>query len=1199
MRIVEAIAEMLREEMDRGRGGDAVLPFPVRLEPRFTPFHHNHRPTGPRPPTESSVVLREDVIPLGDRRFLRVKVSTRDKYLPDLSEQLILAFKSRHPISFEVIGGERASFQFVVSEQDANHVTSQLRAHYPGAEIINDTDLIARRDGLNLFARSYRLRDSHLFQIKTNPQPEGLMPLAGILAGISNGETALLQVLFQQVQQPWHENILTVASDPWDSSKSSYVDLPELPRKAKSKIERPLIAANVRLAASTPELLQRLEGSFLSQFESGENGLVPLADSYPQEAVVGRFTQTPGMLLNVRELAALVHFPDPSMLAENVETARFSAPAPKLATQDILATFGWNAYRGAKTLVGISEEQITRHVAILGGTGTGKTNLMKTAFASLLDQGYGMAVLDPKGDLAQGFLDMVPEHRLKDVVWFDPTDREFPPALNVMNSSADLTNEDITAELMLGLKRLFRGSSEFGPRMEWILRTAVRTLLDSQGEKTLCDISRFLEDASYRTTVLASVNDRTLREFWQRRNLSRNVIDPVLNRLSSFVDRPSIRDVVCQPNLIDFRQIMRDKKIFIANLEKGRLQDAAFIIGSFILSRLQLAAMARPADERTLFPVLVDEFHVYAGQGMDTESIETFLSETRSYRAPLVVSTQYLGRLNRGVIAALFGNLGTQVCMHMGQIDAVLLQRELGKFSAEDLMNLGIGEAVIRMGSAKDTFNAEIPLAEVRVSNRAAIIERSRERYCRTRDEVEKLLNPDSDPDVWHATADEPGEAGGGEEHRQESISPNHEQEEKPIVPAAPVVAGPEKEGTQESRGNLTSVYKELVVYLEHIAEHPFLPALQRDTYLNLSRYKGSLIRRQLIDAGYVKPHKVGTGARSGQLVLQEITGTGYELLNSMKIRVRKPQGRGGFLHKYYCYKLKEFAEATWDGSVVQLEDGTMGKYADVTVRMPTGSEEDTGSVIAFEVFMTGEAKEIRGIAKGIEVFARVVVCAENRSALDSLKRKAVETLGEEILDKVSFHLVSQYLTTNTSQTDQKNAYGTSEAISERTEAKVAAPKIEHPPIREQNLLKSPTKSETEVEPTRASGKKRGRPPKTPLMELVQQAYTHIHDLDWLQECDLARSPEVLEKVQPEQMMPEAQALRGLLISAALQVVVDMGPVPGKEGMAAFLQGYLAGKSVADIAKELGVSREWCSRNYRREALRLARMQFVMGRSLA
>lgn len=59
--------------------------------------------------------------------------------------------------------------------------------------------------------------------------------------------------------------------------------------------------------------------------------------------------------------------------------------------------------------------------------------------------------------------------------------------------------------------------------------------------------------------------------------------------------------------------------------------------------------LSRFHQDWALFPVLVDEFHVYAGHNMDTESVETFLSETRSYLVPLVVSTQYLGRLSRGL----------------------------------------------------------------------------------------------------------------------------------------------------------------------------------------------------------------------------------------------------------------------------------------------------------------------------------------------------------------------------------------------------------------------------------------------------------------------------------------------------------------------------------------------------------------------
>ena len=132
---------------------------------------------------------------------------------------------------------------------------------------------------------------------------------------------------------------------------------------------------------------------------------------------------------------------------------------------------------------------------------------------------------------------------------------------------------------------------------------------------------------------------------------------------------------------------------------------------------------------------------------MDTESIETFLSEARSYMVPLVVSTQYVGRLNRDVITAIFGNVGTLVCMHLGQIDAQLMQRELGDFTAEHLLDLGIGEAIVRVGSARDAFNVKIPLAPKRESQREAIIAFSRERHCRPRFEVEMMLCGESHED--------------------------------------------------------------------------------------------------------------------------------------------------------------------------------------------------------------------------------------------------------------------------------------------------------------------------------------------------------------------------------------------------------------------------------------------------------------------
>lgn len=752
MRIVEAMAQSLRQEMDQGRGGNVVSPFPVSLEPPFTPFSHAgiHKRTGSR--AETSMLLRATPILASDLRFLKARLSPVDTFNPSLSEQLLLALGVRNPIAFEVVGlGGTVSIQFAAAKQDTPNLVGQLRSHYPHSQVFEGSDLIQQEGVPNLQARSYRLRDSHLFQIRVEQRLESYLALMGVLAGLDKGEAGLFQVLFQSTRHPWQENILKVASDPWDSSKSTFIDLPDLPRKARHKVERPLLAVAVRLAASTQDLLESLEGSFLSQFESGENGFASIARQYPVEAVLGRFTQTPGMLLSVREIAALVHLPDPSALPKGtIGLATTTAKAPPAAASP-LVLLGINRHQGVETPVGIDEQWMARHIFIEGFTGSGKTTALKVILLALMKKGYGLAFFDYAGDAAEELLSLVPEHRVNDVIYFNPGDRDFPPALNVLKSS-EREQEILASELMIALKRIFHGPTELGPRMEWILRQAIRTLLSSEGEKTLRDIPRLLTDRHYREEMLRSVHDPDLGSFWATRGqFPASFTDPILNRLSNFLDRPTIRNILSQPNLIDLNQAMNQGKIMVFNLSKGILgEENSQVLGSFILSKLQLAAMARaelPPSERKLFVVALDEVQNQAGRNLDTTSIRSFLSEARKYGVALIMATQFTSQLDREVVSAIFGNVGTLICLRCGIEDAPLLQRELGVFTAEDLLNLEIGQAIVRMGRAADSFNLDIvaPPRPMR-SFRDQIVQLSRDRYCRPRSEVEELFRKRVEP---------------------------------------------------------------------------------------------------------------------------------------------------------------------------------------------------------------------------------------------------------------------------------------------------------------------------------------------------------------------------------------------------------------------------------------------------------------------
>ena len=132
-------------------------------------------------------------------------------------------------MAFEVVGqGGSVSFQFVAAKGDAPNLVNQLHSHYPGAEVFEDTDILQRENISRFFARSYRLRNSHLFQIRVEQRPEIFTALVGILAGLRLREVGLLQILFQPVQHPWYDNILKVAEDPWDPAKSAFSDLSSL-----------------------------------------------------------------------------------------------------------------------------------------------------------------------------------------------------------------------------------------------------------------------------------------------------------------------------------------------------------------------------------------------------------------------------------------------------------------------------------------------------------------------------------------------------------------------------------------------------------------------------------------------------------------------------------------------------------------------------------------------------------------------------------------------------------------------------------------------------------------------------------------------------------------------------------------------------------------------------------------------------------
>ncbi len=401
-----------------------------------------------------------------------------------------------------------------------------------------------------------------------------------------------------------------------------------------------------------------------------------------------------------------------------------------------LLTLAETDWRGIHKRFGILQEDRLRHVWIIGKTGSGKSTLLLRLIAQDLAAGRGVGVLDPHGDLALATLRLVPKARTNDVCWFDPADDESAVAFNVLRQSGPQLDTNLVAS---GLVSVFKKNwaDMWGPRLEHVLRSAILAVAPDP-RATLLFLYRFLTDEQLRSKMAPRIADPIVRQFWTvefpnyRTALQAESLSPVLNKLGAFVSNVHVRRIVSQEkSKLDIGALIESRGVLIGNLSVGRVgEDASRLLGSLLLSSVQLAAMRRVSGDPPFF-LYVDEFQHFV-----TESLSTMLSEARKFGIGLTLSHQYLAQLPPGLLDAVRGNVGSLIAMRLGAEDAHLLQREVDPpFQATDLTSLPSGRAVVKLlvnGHAVVPFSARQlpPVSVTRDPARlAAIVDQSRRRF--------------------------------------------------------------------------------------------------------------------------------------------------------------------------------------------------------------------------------------------------------------------------------------------------------------------------------------------------------------------------------------------------------------------------------------------------------------------------------------
>jgi hypothetical protein len=430
--------------------------------------------------------------------------------------------------------------------------------------------------------------------------------------------------------------------------------------------------------------------------------------------------------------------------------------------------------RGKHVPFGIKREDRSRHMYTIGKTGMGKSTLLENMAIQDILHGEGVCFIDPHGGTAEKLIEFVPEHRMRDVLYFAPFDLQYPVSFNVLENVEADRRHFVVAGLMSTFEKIW--ADAWSARMSYILQNTIAALLEFPGA-TLLGVNRMYIDKEYRKNVIANISDPATRSFWVDEyskytdKYAQEATPAIQNKIGQFASNALVRNIIGQEqSSFNMRELMDKKKIFIVNLSKGRIGEGnANLLGSMLITKIYLSAMSRadatPAEMRALPPffLFVDEFQNFANK-----SFADILSEARKYKLSLTIAHQYIEQMEEEVRAAVFGNVGTMLAFRVGSFDADVLEKEFAPvFTAEDLVNLSLRQTYLKLmidGVSSQPFSASTlpPIPDLPGSPRERVIAYSRARYSRPRDEVE------ADIRAWHEKKYEDPEVKEKERAREE-----------------------------------------------------------------------------------------------------------------------------------------------------------------------------------------------------------------------------------------------------------------------------------------------------------------------------------------------------------------------------------------------------------------------------------------------
>lgn len=690
--------------------------------------------------------------------FLKIKISPSNDQKEDAMESLLKSLHRLIPngtnISLEMVSADQfMTFYIVVPKEFKSIVESQLYAQFPDAELEEVSDYFPRAKEAAIVELSFK--NSSIYPLATyeDLKEDLLKNLSAVLSKTVTGEEVYMQLVLKRIGSKfWERGLIGLIHSFGKKSTES---------TAESKWSSDLYFGKLRIVyvareeltakrnlATIANIFKIVKGPS-NEFRRGSTNK-SLLDAYAARSFDN------GDLWSIPEIATVYHFPYKGNVVSNVVNSTSKrAPAPDILPREgsvadnQISIFGETNYRNEGRRFGIKRLDRRRHLYVVGKTGSGKSRLLQLLLVADIRSGQGCCLIDPHGDLAQDILKYVPKNRIKDVVYINPNDRDFPIGFNPLEAVDDYeVRQHLSVFFISIFKKMF--AATWNTRMEHLLRYITLALLETP-DSNILGIPRILSDTAYRQRVVMQIKDPVVKQFWTgeyssyNERYSNEAVIPIINKVGQFISNPIIRNMIGQKkNALDFEKFMNEGKIVILNLSKGKLgEENTALLGSMFITKIQQAALARAKmreEDRRDFYFYIDEFQNFA-----TDAFSSILSEARKYHLDLTIAHQYIAQLPEDVKATAFGNVGSMITFAIGGDDANYLSKEFSPtFTADDMINLNTREMYIKMsvdGKLTTPFSAKtinVPKAEFDYTE--DIANHSRMTYGKNRVSVENEI---------------------------------------------------------------------------------------------------------------------------------------------------------------------------------------------------------------------------------------------------------------------------------------------------------------------------------------------------------------------------------------------------------------------------------------------------------------------------